>query len=218
MVSWKFYTYVHRRADSGDVFYVGKGQGRRSASKQGRSDYWRRVVGKHGLIIEAVAFFIKEEDAFDHERLLIAEFRSLGVKLANLTDGGEGTSGRPHTPEAIAKMVTASTGKIPSQQARERMSAAAKGKVMSDEHRKNLSIAGRARFSDPDEIKKASDAQKGKGPSHETAKKIQQTRIANGNRFGWVHSQETKIKMSKTRTGKPINRPSKKIKVINADV
>ena len=217
MAKAKFYTYVHRKADTGEVFYVGKGSGNRATFFHQRSKYWGRVAKKHGVIVEFVAFFYEEQHALESEVSLISSYRLDGVKLANLTDGGEGTSGRMHTPEAIAKMVAASTGKIPSQQSRKRMSAAKRGLVRSAEHRKNLSIATKLRFSNPDEVKKSSDAQKGKGPSPETAKKIQQTRIANGNRFGWVHSEETKLKMSKTRTGKPLNRPSKKVKVVNAD-
>lgn len=218
MVSWKFYTYVHRRADTGEVFYVGKGCGNRLNFTHQRSEYWNRVVAKHGFVAEFVAFFIENCHAMDHEVCLIAEYRAAGAALVNHTNGGEGTSGWTHTDRAREKMSAAQRGRVASQQARDNMSAAGKGRVMSAAHRENLSIANKIRFSDPDERRRVSESQKGKGPSHETAKKIQQTRAANGNRFGWVHSEETKMKMSKTRTGKPINRPSKKSEVINADV
>lgn len=43
-----FYTYLHRRNDTGQVFYVGKGKGQRAHDKYKRSAHWKRIVAKHG--------------------------------------------------------------------------------------------------------------------------------------------------------------------------
>ena len=45
-----FYTYIHIRNDTGQIFYVGKGSNTnlRAYSKHGRNVYWNRVVKKSG--------------------------------------------------------------------------------------------------------------------------------------------------------------------------
>ena len=40
-----------------------------------------------------------ESEAFEHEKFLIWCFKDMGIKLANLTDGGEGASGAIRTEE-----------------------------------------------------------------------------------------------------------------------
>lgn len=88
-----FYTYGHY-TESGRLFYIGKGNGVRAYCKTKRNKYWRNTVNKHGLKISVFAHWETEQDAFEHERFLIACFRDdLGFKLVNQTDGGEGSSG-----------------------------------------------------------------------------------------------------------------------------
>lgn len=104
---WPYFVYIHRRADDGRPFYVGKGtmkRGRceRAHERFGRSKWWQRVVVKHGLVIEVVAHFRNEADAHDHERALIAEIGR--ERLVNLTLGGEGSVGLIVGPEARAKL------------------------------------------------------------------------------------------------------------------
>jgi hypothetical protein len=86
----RFYTYVHRRKTDGRVFYVGKGSGGRAWSGRGRNQYWHRTVKKHGIEIGVAAWWVDEESAFSHERLLIACMRDMGHPIVNGTDGGEG--------------------------------------------------------------------------------------------------------------------------------
>lgn len=97
----KYYTYLHIKADTGEIFYVGKGMParRRASSRLYRSLHWHNVVAKHGLKIEIAAFWATEDEAFAHEKLLICSLRGLGVPLVNLTDGGDGTSGFSHSDE-----------------------------------------------------------------------------------------------------------------------
>lgn len=92
-----FYAYTHSRPD-GSVFYVGKGFARRAWwFKQGRNPYHRSIIEKYGVenIVVTVHPCVSEEAAFELERELIAKYRALDVRLANQTDGGEGSSGRP---------------------------------------------------------------------------------------------------------------------------
>lgn len=119
-----FYVYVHRRGTDGRVFYVGKGKGRRAWVDAGRTNYWRRIVAKHGLIVEIVQDNMQEWWAFEMERELIALY---GRKnLCNLTDGGEGASGAVKSAETIAKHIALHTGKKRSAESRQRMSDAQK--------------------------------------------------------------------------------------------
>ena len=84
--------YLHRKKSTGEPFYVGKGKSQRPGSKIGRSQRWRRTVAKHGLAIEIVKADMPAPCSFSLEKALIY---SIGRdRLCNMTDGGEGTSGR----------------------------------------------------------------------------------------------------------------------------
>ena len=92
-----FYVYTHARPD-GLVFYVGKGAARRAwdFSPSRRTLHHLNIIRKHGAknIVVRIIPQPDESSAFAHEIALIATCRSSGVELINLTDGGEGTSGR----------------------------------------------------------------------------------------------------------------------------
>lgn len=88
-----FYVYVHIRLDSNQVFYVGKGRGKRAGRRTGRNKYWKSIVEKYGFKWQIVERNMSEIAAFNLESALISYYRLMGFKLANLTDGGEGVSG-----------------------------------------------------------------------------------------------------------------------------
>jgi len=104
-----FYVYVHRKASTGKVFYVGKGKDRRAWSTNGRNRQWHRTVEKHGIIVEIVQFGMQEWWAFELERDLINKYGR--ENLANVTEGGDGPCGYKHTKAAKTKMSAAKTGK-----------------------------------------------------------------------------------------------------------
>lgn len=108
----QFYAYVHARPD-GRIFYVGKGHGARSKNLVGRNMYHRNVVDKHGAenILVGEITCSSEEIAFELERGLIKCLKRAGVKLTNMTDGGEGTSGYQHTEKAKELCRIAASGK-----------------------------------------------------------------------------------------------------------
>lgn len=102
---WRHYVYVHKKADCGEVFYVGKGSVRvrhktltheRAHCRTSRSAWWHRTVSLHGLAVEITASCRTDADAQNLERLLIAQVgrRDTGAgALVNLTDGGDWHSG-----------------------------------------------------------------------------------------------------------------------------
>ncbi len=92
-------TYAHYKPD-GSIFYIGKGSEKRAHSSKGRNIIWNRIVKKHGgFKVQILAKWGIEQEAFDHEILLIDTFRELGFKLANISKGGLGSTGFRHTNE-----------------------------------------------------------------------------------------------------------------------
>jgi hypothetical protein len=98
-----YYTYGHYKANSKELFYIGKGKTNRAYEKDSRSDFWNSIVKKHGYTVEIFANWKSEKDAFLHEKFLIECFRNL-TKLCNLTDGGDGCSGYVWSNEQKQKL------------------------------------------------------------------------------------------------------------------
>lgn len=165
MAEARFYVYAHRKADTGEVFYIGKGCNRRAWSRKDRSLYWHNTAKKHGLDVQIVQDGLTEQAAFDLEFQLIAMHRAAGLPIVNLTNGGEGVKGlkrapetaetrakkrasalgRRMSPDAIAKTAAFHTGRKRSPETIAKMSAALKGKnvgrVKSPEERAKLAAA-----------------------------------------------------------------------------
>lgn len=180
MASAGFYVYEHLRADTGEVFYVGKGSGHRARCRQGRNPYWRAVANKHGYVTRIVMSADDEDLAFLAEMELIDKHRRMGVRLTNLTDGGEGMSGFKMPPDAIERRAAKQKG-----QKRPSVSALLSGVPKSAEHRRKLSESRRGvRASD---AAKAALSRASKGrPSSMRGKK---------------HSEEAKAKISAAISG-----------------
>jgi len=189
MAEAKFYVYVHRRADTGEVFYIGKGSGRRAWATQYRTDYWRRVKDKYGIVIEILEWFDKEEDAFRNEKSLIAQHRAMGARICNITDGGEGATGNVMPESAKLAISRSKTGrKRPpeSVETRRRKSESAKGRCMSQDAIAKTAAFHTGRKRTAETLAKMSAALKGKG-------------------VGRVVSEETRAKLSALKKGKPVS-------------
>lgn len=95
---WQHYVYLHRKTDSGEPFYVGKGKVKRGRIERPhatakRSIIWQRTAAKHGVTVELVASCLDDAMAQEIEKAYIKEIgrRDLGLgPLVNLTDGGDG--------------------------------------------------------------------------------------------------------------------------------
>jgi hypothetical protein len=82
------YVYGHYKADTGELFYIGKGTGNRAWSNHGRSVYWKRVAEKHGRAVQIIEDNLTDEEAYIKEKELI---EVVGLNnLVNIIDGGYG--------------------------------------------------------------------------------------------------------------------------------
>jgi len=105
-----FYVYVHRRADDGRVFYIGKGNRYRAwHTGSMRSEYWNRIVAKHGRTVHIAASGLTNKQAIDIEIDFIKHYGR--ENLCNMTDGGEGITGRKHSEATKMKISAGNKGK-----------------------------------------------------------------------------------------------------------
>ena len=201
MANCEFYTYVHRREDTGEVFYVGKGKRDRAYVKQYRNNLWHRIVDKYGLVVEIVRYFESEADAFSHERELIAHYRQNSALLANFTDGGDGASGAKRSEETRRRMSEAGKARpvvVPSEETRRKMSLSHMGKKQSPEAIAKTAAFHRGRKRSPETLARMSAALKGKNTGPRPA-----SQLVGIDRTGILHSEETKRKISEAHKGKP---------------
>ena len=118
------YVYELRNPDTNELYYIGKGNSKRSRHQDHINEAHRLIngnsvknrirAGKTRKIIENgnLPLFIKiyesnnEKEVLEEEKKLILKYGRINNNtgcLANLTDGGEGTSGWNHSDEAITK-------------------------------------------------------------------------------------------------------------------
>ena len=189
----KYYVYAYLREDL-TPYYIGKGSGNRA---------WvtARVTPKPTDVsrIQILHDNLTEEEALDLETKLISKYgrKDLGTGiLRNLTNGGDGVSGRitNFSEEWKAKL---RKPKQMSEAGRAALSDFAKkrvpwnkGKPMSEEQKKKLS-----------------EARKGATHSTETKHLMSETRRG---RPGRMQSDSTKRKLSEANSGKTISNDTKK--------
>ena len=107
-----FYVYAHKKIDTGEIFYIGKGKLGRCYSSSGRNKHWVNTVNKHGgYTVSFVKTCMSEAEAFDIEIKAIYFYRSIGLNLCNKSSGGDGSSGVVHTDETKMKFRMAKLGK-----------------------------------------------------------------------------------------------------------
>ena len=155
-----FYTYAYLREDR-TPYYIGKGSGKRVfVSHNGRSR--KNIISvppeERILILKEN---LTEQEAFQHEKYMIAVFgrKDLGTGiLRNQSNGGEGSSGHTksdewkknqsermkqnnpmHNPESLEKMRKKQTGKKQSEETISKRVSKTKGRKQSEEERKKRS-------------------------------------------------------------------------------
>lgn len=196
-----YYVYAYSvPSKNNEIIYVGKGKDNRAWDHLKRRDvhpltHRLEKMLKNGVVpnIKMMCENVDDEFAQLVEMELIAKYgrKDLGRgPLLNLTDGGEGSSGRIATEEF-----------------RKNMSAAKIGKTYGPIARENYRLAAIKRgrqFMTPERNAKISLGLSGHGVSQETRKKISEkakihTAGDRNGMFNKKHSEESKKKMSEKR-------------------
>ena len=153
-----YYIYQHRRKDTGEIFYVGKGKGKRGIQKTSRNKHWKNITSITDYTVEVLFENLEESVAFLVEIGLITKYKSEGKQLCNYTIGGDGCSGLRHniqtknimsqrksgtklSEEHKRKIGEAGKGKIISQEQRKKISDSLKGRRLTEEHKRKISIS-----------------------------------------------------------------------------
>jgi hypothetical protein len=184
-----YYIYFHYTADTNELFYIGKGTGKRAYQKTRRNAWWKNKVAKHGFRAEIIQMNIIEQEALMLEQDMIALNRKMGKNLVNLTDGGEGVSGLKHSLKSRVKMSISATGnknnlgRMQSIETRTKISITKKGKPLSPEHRAKVS-------------KNHSTFWNGHKHTEESKAKMSIAQMGNKYSLGHKHTPETKAKIS----------------------
>lgn len=153
----EFYVYAWRRPDTNEIFYIGKGRGRRDVTLKHRNPIFMNIVRKlkrDGLKPSVFRLHdnLSEEDAFSLEKSEITYYGRIDINtgsLANFTDGGEGISGSVHSEFTKAKRRASLAGLQRTEQWCANISAGLKGKknalgvIRSEETRRKMSEAKR---------------------------------------------------------------------------
>lgn len=208
-MSGPHYVYEHWRPDKDVCFYVGKGKGRRANDmRRGRNRFHKFIqvrLSKAGMAVEVriVVPNLDESSAFDIEKKRIAFWREAGVDLANMTDGGEGTSGAKHTEAWKKEQSLRSKGRKISIEARQKLSIALKGNKnglgtkKSAEAIERTAAAFRGKPKSQEVKDKISASKTGKPGRKRTPEQNAKIRAA---QVGAKRSEETRAKMRKPKS------------------
>lgn len=99
-----FYVYEWFIIDSFEIFYVGKGTGRRKLELHNRSKYFMNIYNKYNCAVRLHKQSLTNEKACKEEIKRIAELKAVGQARCNFTTGGTGfaegslnpTAKKPH--------------------------------------------------------------------------------------------------------------------------
>jgi len=172
----KCYIYGHYTEDTDELFYIGKGTGKRAWAKSGRSKYWNNKVNKDGLVVKILEEHLTDEQAYEREKQLIAE---AGLEnLVNFLEGGYGMTSADafriqRDPEYRKKMdkvyqgpewrrKTAEANKLKSQDPkwRRKVSEGVNRRSQDPEWRRKMAEAGKCRSQDLEWRRKMAEAGK----------------------------------------------------------
>lgn len=111
----KYYIYFHINPLKNEIFYVGKGKGRRYYSTKKRNKFWHNIVNKYKFDSIIIHNYLTESEAFNLEIKYIAQIGRRDLNkgtLVNLTNGGKGSKNSRHSKKSISKMQTTNNNSI----------------------------------------------------------------------------------------------------------
>lgn len=105
----KFILYRHIRPDKDEVFYIGIGKPGRKKETKGRNKYWHNIVNKNNgeylieILLEDLSREVIKLKEIEFIKLYGRKDLGLGT-LCNLTNGGDGMSGKVFSEETKQKI------------------------------------------------------------------------------------------------------------------
>lgn len=94
-----FYVYEWFDINTNEIFYVGKGTGKRYHQKSKRNKLFQNYIENHECDSRIIKYFESEEEAFLFEHEKICELKKSGQCFCNLDNGGTGGTNFCWTPE-----------------------------------------------------------------------------------------------------------------------
>ncbi len=148
--------YQHIRKDTNEVFYIGIGkEEKRAYQKKNRNKYWKNIVNKVGYYVEIIYPDLEWKLACNMEQYLIEAYGRIDLGngcLVNMTNGGEGATGRFGILHPLFGKESTMKGKNHTDEARKKISESAKGnknmlgKKHSNEARKKMSETAKENY------------------------------------------------------------------------
>ena len=133
-----YYVYQHRRDDTGEIFYVGKGKRNRCFSLN-RNQHWKNITNQTSYTIEILFDNLSSDIAFLVEMGLISKYNHEGLSLCNRTIGGNGPIGYKHSFSSKEIISQKLKGRKLSPEHKKKISESRKGFKMSEEQKLKLS-------------------------------------------------------------------------------
>ena len=170
-----FYVYAWIKPDTNEVFYIGKGSGKRINESYRTNKTCMNIVNIYGfenIIKIKLAENMTENQAYEAEIYWIDFYRNDSSCLTNICNGGIGSKGYYDSLTEEEKIIHAEKSKSflnkhHTEETKNKMSESAKGHTVSEETRKKISESAKGR----------PGAFKGKHHSEETKKKLSEAKL-----------------------------------------
>lgn len=155
----EFYVYRWYYINTNETFHIGKGKGQRyKEKKQSRNQFFKNIINKEkdNVTSEILVNNLTEQEAWDLEKQLIAEYKSKGECKTNFHEGGRGgNTGNYNNPERSRKISEAAKkrigklnpmyGKHHTEETKQKLREINLGKKLTPEHIEKLKEANRGR-------------------------------------------------------------------------
>lgn len=97
----RFYVYEWYIVETNEIFYVGKGTGKRKTEIHNRNEYFKNVYNKYKCDVRIIYDNLTNEESCQKEIERIAELRMINQAKCNFTNGGTGWSTGSLNPTAL---------------------------------------------------------------------------------------------------------------------
>ena len=89
MIKADYYVYEWFIVETGEVFYVGKGSGKRATSMKDRNDLFKQIRREHKCDYRILRNFTDNKEAFEYEKQRGLELKAIGQARACFMLGAE---------------------------------------------------------------------------------------------------------------------------------